>query len=103
MRTKAVPNQRQSPSKTYVSNTQLVRGHQPSNFTGPQFKGQMVRSQIGEELGYSTAPHMNQSMGMQGRANYGSAMQWPASGGVHQPEKVNVQPTGNQRQGPMIG
>lgn len=110
-RNQALPNVKQSPSKSYVSNTQLAKEHQSFNFHNPGFKGEMVRSQIGEQLGYNTAPQVNSSVNqhgaqnhrseMQGAQNYRSEMQYPQSGGVKETEGMNARPTGNHRQGPM--
>jgi hypothetical protein len=110
MRAKALPNIKQSPSKSYVSNTQLAKGYESYNFHNPGFKEEMVRSHLGEEFGYKTAlqNHRSEMQGaenhrseMQGAQNYRSEMQWPHSGGVKETEGVNARPIGNHRQEPM--
>jgi hypothetical protein len=101
MRNKAIPHTRQSPSKSYVSNTQLAKGHNAFKFNDPGFKGEMVKSRIGEELGYSSMPQVKSSMNPQGAQNYRSEMQWPQGGGVRETEGANAKPIGNHRQGPM--
>jgi hypothetical protein len=90
MRDKAMPLTMQSPSRTYLSNTQLAKGHSAFKFNEPVFKGQMVRSHIGEELGYNTKQQAKSSMNPQGAQNHRSEMYWPKSGGVKEKKRLHI-------------